>query len=129
MFRSLWFPLALLALGLLASLIPQVTHISASSGEPSDQILVAWPGWGVQQDLGPITGVVGTFHIWVSAEPGGDRVTVWASLVDASTREVLRQTSINAAPDAVAVWSQLRLSQLRRTERSAIATAASGCRL
>ena len=107
MFRSLWFPLALLALGLLASLIPQVTHISASSGEPSDQILVAWPGWGVQQDLGPITGVVGTFHIWVSAEPGGDRVTVWASLVDASTREVLRQTSINAAPDAVAVWSKL----------------------
>ena len=97
----------LVALGLLASLVPQVTYVSASSGKPSDQILVAWPGWGVQQDLGPITGVVGTFHVWVSAEPGGDRVTVWASLVDASTREVLRQTSINAAPDAVAVRSKL----------------------
>ena len=105
MLRPLW--LVLVAVGLLASLVPQVTYVSASSGEPSDQILVAWPGWGVQQDLGPITGVVGTFHVWVSAEPGGDRVTVWASLVDASTREVLRQTSINAAPDAVAVRSKL----------------------
>ena len=50
-----------------------------------------------------MTGTVGTFHVWVSAEPGGDRVTVWASLVDASTRDVLRQTSINAAPDVATV--------------------------
>ena len=105
MFRPLW--LALVALGLWASLIPQVTYPSASSGEPSDQILVAWPGWGVQQDLGRLSGTVGTFHVWVSAEPRGDHVTVWASLVDASTREVLRQTSINAAPDSVTVLRTL----------------------
>ena len=105
MFRPLL--LALVALGLWASLIPQVTYPSASSGEPSDQILVAWPGWGVQQDLGTLSGAVGAFQVWVSAEPGGDRVTVWASLVDASTREVLRQTSINAAPDSVTVLRTL----------------------
>ena len=105
MFRPLW--LALVAIGLLASLIPQVTYPSASSGEPSDQILVAWPGWGVQQDLGRLSGTVGTFHVWVSAEPRGDHVTVWASLVDAATREVLRQTSINAAPDSVTVLRTL----------------------
>ena len=107
MARAFRLAFALAALGLWASLIPQVTYVSASSGEPSDQILVAWPGWGVQQDLGPISGVVGTFHVWVSAEPGGDRATVWASLVDASTHEVLRQTSINAAPDAATVRSKL----------------------
>ena len=105
MLKPLW--LALAALGLWASLIPQVTYPSASSGEPSDQILVAWPGWGVQQDLGPLSGTVGTFHVWVSAEPRGDHVTVWASLVDASTREVLRQTSVNAAPDSVTVHRTL----------------------
>ena len=105
MLRPLW--LALVALGLWASLIPQVTYPSASSGEPSDQILVAWPGWGVQQDLGTLSGAVGAFQVWVSAEPGGDRVTVWASLVDAATREVLRQTSINAAPDSVTVLRTL----------------------
>ncbi len=105
MLKPLW--LALAALGLWASLIPQVTYPSASSGEPTDQILVAWPGWGVQQDLGTLSGAVGAFHVWVSAEPGGDRVTVWASLVDASTREVLRQSSINAAPDSVTVLRTL----------------------
>ncbi len=105
MLKSLW--LALLAVGLWASLVPQVEYVSSSSDAPSDQILVAWPGWGVQQDLGQIAGVVGTFHVWVSAEPGGDRTTVWASLVDASTQAVLRQTSINAAPDAVTVRQKL----------------------
>ena len=105
MLRPLW--LALVALGLWASLIPQVTYPSASSGEPSDQILVAWPGWGVQQDLGRLSGTVGTFHVWVSAEPRGDHVTVWASLVDASTREVLRQSSISATPDSIAVLRTL----------------------
>ena len=105
MFKPLW--LALAALGLWASLIPQVTYPSVSSGEPSDQILVAWPGWGVQQDLGHLSGTVGTFHVWVSAEPRGDHVTVWASLVDASTREVLRQSSINATPDSIAVLRTL----------------------
>ena len=67
MFRPLW--LALVALGLWASLIPQVTYPSVSSGEPSDQILVAWPGWGVQQDLGHLSGTVGTFHVWVPLNP------------------------------------------------------------
>ena len=54
MFRPLW--LALVALGLWASLIPQVTYPSASSGELSNDALIAWPGWGVQQDLGALGG-------------------------------------------------------------------------
>ena len=103
MFRSAWLALALVALGLWASLVPQATYTAASSGRPSGQIMVAWPGWGVQQDLGSLQGTVGRFRIWVSAEPGGDRVTVLASLVDASTREVLRQATINASPDFVSV--------------------------
>ena len=82
-------------------LIPQITYVSASSGEPSDHVLIAWPGWGVQQDLGSLGGTVGPFHIWVSAEPGHGVATVWASLIDASTNEVLRQTTIEATPTYV----------------------------
>ena len=101
MFRPLL--LALVALGLWASLIPQVTYPSASSGEPRGGVLIAWPGWAIQQDLGSLDGTVGPFHIWVSAEPGRGVATVWASLVDASTNEVLRQTTIEATPAYVPV--------------------------
>ena len=101
--RSLWLALALVALGLWASLVPQVTYTSASSGEPGGDVLVAWPGWGVQQDLGHLNGTVGRFQIWLSSAPAGHDVTVWASLVDASTREVLRQTFIEATPSYIPV--------------------------
>ena len=101
--RSFWLAFALAALGLWASLVPQVTYTSASNGEPGDDVLVAWPGWGVQQDLGHLNGAVGRFQIWLSSAPAGNDVTVWASLVDASTREVLRQTFINATPSYIPV--------------------------
>lgn len=90
-------------MGLLASLAPPVTYASASSGEPSSDVLAVWPGWGVQQDLGALRGTVGTFRIDVSAEPGADHVTLWASLVDASTLEVVRETFIDATPSYVPV--------------------------
>ena len=101
--RSLWLAFALAALGLWASLLPQVTFTSASSGDPEGDVLVAWPGWGVQQDLGPVSGTLGRFRIWVSSETERDDVTVWASLVDASTREVLRQTFIEATAGYIPV--------------------------
>ena len=101
--RSLWLAIALAALGLWASLVPQVTYTSASTGEPGGDVLVAWPGWGVQQDLGHLNGTVGRFQIWLSSAPAGHDVTVWASLVDASTREVLRQTFIEATPSYIPV--------------------------
>ena len=101
--RWLWLAIALAALGLWASLLPQVTYTSASSGEPAGDVLIAWPGWGVQQDLGPVSESVGRFQIWVSAEPDRDYVTVRASLVDAATREVLRQTFIEATPGYIPV--------------------------
>ncbi|MCY3956868.1 MAG: hypothetical protein OXG65_01100 [Chloroflexi bacterium] len=87
-----------MALALWASLVPQVAYPSASSGEPAGDVLIAWPGWAVQQDLGALDGTVGRFQIWISADPGGDRMTVHASLVDASSGEVLRQTSIRVEP-------------------------------
>jgi len=89
---------ALVALGLWASLLPQVTYASATSGAPSGNVLVAWPGWGVQQDLGSIGGAVERLQIWTSAEPERGVATVWASLVDTSTSEVLRQTTIDVSP-------------------------------
>jgi len=103
MFRALWLPFALAALGLLVSLIPQVTYRSASSGEPRYDVLIAWPGWAIQQDLGSLDGTVGPFRIWVSAERGHGVATVWASLVDASTNVVLRQATIEATPAYVPV--------------------------
>ena len=98
MARSLWLTFALAALGFWASLVPQVTFLSASTGEPTGKVLLAWPGWSVQQDLGQLTGTVGRFRLWVSARPDGDPVTVWASLLDASTSQVLRQTAFDAPP-------------------------------
>ena len=101
MIRLGW--LALVALGLWASLAPQVTYPSASSGEPSGQVMVAWPGWAIQQDLGTLSGTIGPFQIWVSAEPDRGIATVWASLVDASTNAVLRQATIEVTPAYVPV--------------------------
>ena len=87
-----------MAVGLWASLVPQVTYPSASSGEPDGDVLVAWPGWSVQQDLGSLGGTVGSFRIWASADPAAFKdVTVNASLIDASTREVLRQTLVTVS--------------------------------
>ena len=103
MIRLAWRSLLVVALGLVASLVPQVTYTSASSGEVAGDVLIAWPGWGVQQDLGPLSGTLGGFRIWVAAEPDRDDVTVRASLVDAATREVLRQTFIEATPSYLPV--------------------------
>ncbi len=55
-------------------------------------MLIAWPGWSIQQDLGPLSGTVGTFRIWMSADPEAYKdLTLSASLIDASSRDVLRQ--------------------------------------
>ena len=104
---SIRLTLALLALGLWASLVPQVTFPSASAGVPSNDVQVAWPGWGVQQDLGDLTGTVGRFHIWASAEAGGPEVSVHASLIDALTRDVLRHKSVVITPSYVPVMRTL----------------------
>ena len=107
MSRSSWLVLALAALGLWASLVPQITYKSASTGDPSSQVLIAWPGWGVQQDLGSLSGTVGRFQIWIAATSGSDVVTVHASLVDASTREVIRETTIDVEPAYIPVPRKL----------------------
>ena len=102
--RSLWLTVALAALGLWASLLPQVTYSSATSGEPSNHVLTAWPGWGVQQDLGQLSGVVGRFVIWMASEPDADiRLTVIASLLDAESHGVLRQTTSYVTPSDIPV--------------------------
>ena len=93
----------LVAVGLWASLVPQVTFQSASSGEPSSEVLVAWPEWGVEQDLGTLRGAVSRIRIWVSAHPDGDKVTVHAALLESSTREVVRQASFDASPSYIPV--------------------------
>ena len=103
MFRSLWFTFALAALGLWASLVPQVTFPTASSGELSNDTAIAWPGWAVQQDIGALSGTLGSFRIWASAEAEGPEVGVYASLVDAATLEVLRQKTIIVTPAAIPV--------------------------
>ncbi len=90
--------IAIVALGLWASLLPQVTYASASSGQPQGDVLIAWPDWSVQQDLGSLGGSVGTFRIWVSADPDATRdATVRAALLDASTREAVRRSLLRVS--------------------------------
>ena len=101
-----WTALLLVALGLGASLVPQITYPSASSGELSKGVLIALvrrPGWGIQQDLGSLGGTVGSFQFWASAEADGPEVGVHASLVDATTLEVLRQKSVIITPAYIPV--------------------------
>ena len=96
--RSLWLAFAAAALWLWASLVPQVTYRTGSSGEPAGDVLIAWPGWAVQQDLGRLRGTIGRFEFWLSSAPEAGEHKLHASLVDASTKEVVRQTSIRATP-------------------------------
>ena len=96
--RSAWMFLVLVSLGLWAGLFAQVTYRSTSSGEPNGNVLIAWPGWSVQQDLEAASGAVGTYRIWVSSDPAGFKdVTLNASLIDATTREVLRQALLTVS--------------------------------
>ncbi len=98
MLRSAWVAFALVSLGLWASLLPQITYSAASSGEPDGDVLVAWPGWSVQQDLGSLRETVGTFQIWASTVPSAFRdATVNASLIDASTRAIVRQAVVRVS--------------------------------
>ena len=85
-----------------------MTFQSATSGELSAHVLTAWPAWGVQQDLGHLSGTVGRFHIWAAGEPDGEpRLTVIASLLNAQTGAVLRQTTIDVAPAPIPVLHTL----------------------
>lgn len=94
----MWSVLALVALGVWGSLLPQITYPSSSSGEAAGDALIAWSGWSIQQDLGPLSGAVGSFRIWVSADPTAFHdVELDASLIDAANREVLRQTTISVS--------------------------------
>lgn len=107
--RLTWASIALVALGLWASLVPQITYPSASTDDPSNDVLTAWPGWGVQQDLGQLNGVVGDFVIWMASEPDADpRLTLIASLLDAETRGVLRQTTSYVTPSYIPVKRTLK---------------------
>ena len=95
--RTFRLAFALVALGLWASLVPQVTYPSASGGALSKNALIAWPGWGVQQDLGSLGGTVGRFQFWASSKVGGQAAVVHVALVDSTTREVLRQQSLGVS--------------------------------
>ena len=94
----LWLIVGAASLWLWASLVPQAEYPTASSGEPAGDVLIAWPGWAVQQDLGPVSGTIGQFQIWVSSALDAGDLALHASLVNASTNEVLRQTTIDARP-------------------------------
>ena len=109
MSKALYLALMLTALGLWASLSPQVVYPSASSGEPTENVLIAWPGWAVQQEVGSLSGQVGSFRYWASAQAHGPEVSVHASLVDATTLEVLRQKSVIITPAYIPVERTLSL--------------------
>ena len=103
MLRSLWLTSALAALGLWASLVPQVSYPSATSGELSNDAQIVWPGWAIQQDLGSLDETVGSFQYWASAKAHGPEVSVHASLVDARSLQVVRQRSVTITPAYIPV--------------------------
>ncbi len=89
--------LALVGVGLLASLLPPAGYIIESTGDPYATLTPVLPGSGLRQQLGKLTGPVLTARIWMAASKDGEAVHIEASLVRNGT-ETIRQFSTRAEP-------------------------------
>ena len=83
--------LALVSIGLLASLLPRTSFVSQSSGAFVDAIGPVWPGHSVEQALGDVPGVISEVRIWAAAGSGQGEVPIVASLLDEEGGEPVRQ--------------------------------------
>ena len=83
--------LALVSIGLLASLLPRTSFVSQSSGAFVDAIGPVWPGHSVEQALGDVPGVISEVRIWAAAGSGQGEAPIVASLLDEEGGEPVRQ--------------------------------------
>ena len=86
--------LALVSIGLLASLLPQTSFVPSSSGEVVDGIGPVWPDSAVEQTLRDAPGIVSEIRIWAAAEFDFGEALVVASLLQGHAEEPVRQFKV-----------------------------------
>ena len=90
--------LALVSIGLLASLLPQTSFVSKSSGELADAIGPLWPDYSVEQPLDGAPDVVSEVRIWARAGLNRGEAPIAASLLRADSGEPVRQVKSRILP-------------------------------
>ena len=86
--------LALVSVGLLASLIPRTSFISQAADDIVDAVGPVWPEQSVEQVLGGDLGVVSEVRIWAAARFDRGEAPVVAALLQGPDRELVRQLNV-----------------------------------
>ena len=90
--------LALVSIGLFASLLPQTSFVPKSSGELVDAIGPVWPSFAVEQVIDDTPGVVSEVRIWAAAGFDRGEAPIAASILRAESREPVRQVKARIPP-------------------------------
>ena len=90
--------LALVSIGLFASLLPQTSFVPKSSGELADAIGPLWPDYSVEQPLDGVPDVISEVRIWARAGLNRGEAPIAASLLRADSGEPVRQVKSRILP-------------------------------
>ena len=90
--------LALVSIGLFASLLPQTSFVPRPSGELADAIGPLWPDYSVEQPLDGAPDVVSEVRIWARAGLNRGEAPIAASLLRADSGEPVRQVKSRILP-------------------------------
>ena len=90
--------LALVSIGLFASLLPQTSFVPKSSGELVDAIGPVWPDYSVSQALNGTPDVISQVRIWAAAGFDRGEGPIAASLLRADSGEPVRQVKARILP-------------------------------
>ena len=94
--------LALASIGLFASLLPQTSFVSRTSGEFVDAIGPVWPDWSVEQILDEVD-VISEVRIWAAAGIDRGEAPIVASLLRPDSDELVRQVRFSIVPSNLLV--------------------------
>ena len=86
--------LALVSIGLLASLLPRTSFVPNSSGEVVDAIGPVWPSFAVEQAFRDVPGVISEVRIWAAAGFDRGEAPIAASLLRGADGEPVRQVKL-----------------------------------
>ena len=86
--------LALVSVGLLASLVPRTSFIAHAAGDVVDAVGPVWQDQSVEQVLGADLGVVSEVRVWAAAKFDRGEAPVVAALLQGTDRELVRQFNV-----------------------------------
>ena len=95
--------LAVVSIGLFASLLPQTSFVPRSSGELVDAIGPVWPGFAVEQVIDDAPGVISEVRIWAAAGFDRGEAPISASLLRRADRQPVRQVKARLLASKVLV--------------------------